>query len=100
MWPREPRTVLNAAFFDGNEPPIEVAAALGLDGQKIYVWREEDVVLVVLTRYEHFRNQGYVLSLTNWPDTCSARNTCPGADGPPVRPFDERALIDRIAALR
>ncbi len=92
--------VLNGAFFDGDAPPIEVVAALGLDGQKIYVWREEDVVLVVLTRYEHFRNQGYVLSLTNWPDTCSGRNTCPGADGPRVRPFDERALIDRIAALR
>lgn len=92
--------VLNGAFFEGDTPPIELAAALGLDGQKIYVWREEDVVLVVLTRYEHFRNQGYVLSLTNWPDTCSGRNTCPGADGPPVPRFDERALIDRIAALR
>ena len=92
--------VLNEAFFDGDAPPIEVAAALGLDGQKIYVWREEDVVLVVLTRYEHFRNQGYVLSRTNWPDTCSGRNTCPGADGPRVRPYDERALIDRLAALR
>ena len=92
--------VLNAAFFDGDTPPIEVAAALGLDGQKIYVWREEDVVLVVLTRYEHFRNQGYVLSLNNWPNTCTGRNTCPGADGPRVRPFDERVLIDRIAALR
>ena len=92
--------VLNAAFFDGDTPPIEVAAALGLDGQKIYVWRGEDVVLVVLTRYEHFRNQGYVLSLNNWPNTCTGRNTCPGADGPRVRPFDERVLIDRIAALR
>ncbi len=92
--------VLNSTFLDGWTPPIEVVAALGLDGQKIYVWREEDVVLVVLTRYEHFRNQGYVLSTTNWPNTCSGRNTCPGSDGPEVRTYSERGLIDRLADLR
>ena len=92
--------VLNSTFLDGWAPPIEVAAALGLDGQKIYVWQEADVVLVVLTRYEHFRNQGYVLSTTNWPNTCSGRNTCPGSDGPQVRTYSERGLIDRLADLR
>ena len=92
--------VLNSTFLDGWTPPIEVVAALGLDGQKIYVWREADVVLVVLTRYEHFRNQGYVLSTTNWPNTCSGRNTCPGSDGPEVPTYSERGLIDRLADLR
>lgn len=92
--------VLNSTFLDGWTPPIEVVAALGLDGQKIYVWREADVVLVVLTRYEHFRNQGYVLSTTNWPNTCSGRNTCPGSDGPAVPTYSERGLIDRLADLR
>ncbi len=92
--------VLNSTFLDGWTPPIEVAAAFGLDGQKIYVWREADVVLVVLTRYEHYRNQGYVLSTTNWPNTCSGRNTCPGSDGPQVPSYNEPGLIDRLADLR
>ena len=92
--------VMNSTFLEGSTPPIEVVAALGLDGQKIYVWRDEDVVLVVLTKYEHFRNQGYVLSTTNWPNTCSGRNTCPGAEGPAVRAYSEVTLIDRLADLR
>ena len=93
--------VLNQAFLDrASPPPIDVVAALGLDGQKIYVWRDEDVVLVVLTRYEHFRNQGYVLSLDNWPNTCSGRNTCPGSQGPEIPSYSERVLIDRLADLR
>ena len=92
--------IMNTAFFDGWNPPINVVAALGLDGQKIYVWRDEDVVLVVLTKYEHFRNQGYVLSTDNWPNTCSGRNTCPGSEGPSARAYSERTLIERLADLR
>ncbi len=92
--------IMNSTFLDGWTPPIELVAALGLDGQKIYVWRDEDVVLVVLTKYEHFRNQGYVLSRDNWPNTCSGRNTCPGSDGPSVRAYSERTLIERLADLR
>lgn len=49
-----------------------VSAAQGLDGQKIYVWPAADLVLVVLTRYSHFQNQGHVLSLTNFPATAAA----------------------------
>ncbi len=90
--------VLNQSFFSA-AVPISVSAALGLDGQKIYVWTEEDVVLVVLTIYDHFQNQGYVLSSTNWPNTCSARNTCPGATGPEVSRYDERQLINLLSNL-
>ncbi len=91
--------VLNQNFF-GTAAPVTVSAALGLNGQKIYVWPAEDVVLVVLTIYDHFQNQGYVLSATNWPDTCTARNTCPGSTGPAVPPFDEFQLINLLANLR
>ena len=91
--------VLNQNFF-GIAAPGTVSAALGLNGQKIYVWPAEDVVLVVLTIYDHFQNQGYVLSASNWPDTCTARNTCPGSTGPAVPPFDEFQLINLLANLR
>ena len=61
--------------------------AFGLNGQKIYVWPAADIVVVVLTQYQHFANQGYVLDLsdegTNFPNTCSARNSCPGSTGSP-----------------
>ena len=92
--------VMNASYFEGNEPPIAVSAAHGLEGQHIYVWPDGNVVLVVLTRYEHDPSQGYVLSLANYPSTCAARNTCPGAQGARVPSYGERALIERLAALR
>ncbi len=91
--------VLNQNFF-GTAAPVTVSAALGLNGQKIYVWPDEDVVLVVLTIYDHFQNQGYVLSDTNWPDTCTARNTCPNSTGPAVPPYDEFQLINLLSNLR
>ena len=94
--------VPNDAYFS-SEVPITVYAASGLHGQKIYVWPAADVVVVVLTQYQHFANQGYVLDLsdegTNFPNTCSARNNCPGSTGSTVPTFDELQLIKLIDAL-
>ncbi|MEC8755607.1 MAG: serine hydrolase [Pseudomonadota bacterium] len=94
--------LLNDAYFS-SEVPITVYAASGLHGQKIYVWPAADVVVVVLTQYQHFANQGYVLDLsdegTNFPNTCSARNNCPGSTGSTVPTFDELQLIKLIDAL-
>jgi CubicO group peptidase (beta-lactamase class C family) len=92
--------VLNQSFFSGRPVNIDVSAALGLDGQKIYVWPEADVVLVVLTRYLHARERGYVLSLSNFPNTCSARNTCTISAGPTVPAFDQYQLMGLLEALR
>ena len=92
--------VMNASYFEGVEPPIAVSAAHGLEGQHIYVWPDGDVVLVVLTRYEHDRSQGYVLSLENYPSTCAGRNSCPGSQGARVPSYSERSLLERLAALR
>lgn len=92
--------VMNATYFEGREPPIAVSAAHGLEGQHIYVWPDGNVVLVVLTRYEHEPSQGYVLSLENYPSTCAGRNSCPGAQGDRVPGYSERTLLERLAALR
>ena len=92
--------VLNAIYFRGVEPPINVSAAHGLDGQHIFVWPEEDIVLVVFTKYEHAPSQGYVLSLFNYPNTCAARNSCPGAAGRQVPTYNEYDLLGRMARLR
>jgi CubicO group peptidase (beta-lactamase class C family) len=90
--------VLNGAFF-GAEPPITISAAMGLNGQMIYVWPAEDLVLVVQTQYEHSANQGYVLSDTNFPNTCAARNACPGEAGAEVASYDQFALMPLLAEL-
>ena len=91
--------VMNAAYL-GRQPPIDIAAAHGLEGQHIYVWPDADVVLVVLTKMEHDPGRGYVLSLTNFPSTCAARNTCPGAEGRFVPTYDDWALLRSLAAMR
>ena len=91
--------VMNAAYL-GRQPPIDIVAAHGLEGQHIYVWPDADVVLVVLTKFEHDPNRGYVLSLTNFPSTCAARNTCPGNDRRFVPTYDDWALLQRLAAMR
>ncbi len=83
--------LMNEAYF-GASVPIQVSAALGLDGQKIYVWAEQDVVLVVFTHYDHSANAGYTLSLTNFPSTCAGRNTCNEADSP-VTSFSQYNLM-------
>jgi CubicO group peptidase (beta-lactamase class C family) len=90
--------VLNGAFF-GAEPPITISAAMGLNGQMIYVWPAEDLVLVVQTQYEHSANQGYVLSDANFPNTCTARNACPGEAGAEVASYDQFALMLLLAEL-
>lgn len=90
--------ILNDAFFR-ESTPINVVAALGLDGQKLYVWPEQDLVLVVLTQYEHSANQGYTLSDINFPNTCTARNSCPGALGGEVPSFDQLELMHRLNDL-
>ena len=90
--------VLNSAFF-GAEPPITISAAMGLDGQMIYVWPSEDLVLVVQTQYDHSANQGYVLSNANFPNTCTARNACPGQPGEEVATYDQFALMRLLAEL-
>ncbi len=92
--------VMNATYFSGNATPIDVSAAHGLQGQHIYVWRDGNVVLVVLTKYVHDRTQGYVLSFANFPSTCAARNACPGSEGAEVPSYNERALLDLMAELR
>ena len=92
--------VLNSTYFYPEAPPIDVVAAHGLDGQHIYLWRDANVALVVLTRYIHDQGDGYVLSLANWPNTCDARRTCPGSTGAKPAPYDEYRLIERLAAVR
>ena len=83
--------LLNDAFFR-REVPLTLAAGLGIDGQKLYVWPQEDIVLAVLTRYEHARNQGYTLGPDNFPDTCTARNSCSGTSSW-VPSFSEYNLV-------
>lgn len=94
--------LLNEAYF-GSQVPITIYAALGLNGQKIYLWPAADIVVVVLTQYQHSANQGYVLDLsdegTNFPNTCSARNSCPGSTGSPVPTFDQLQLVKLIDNL-
>ncbi|MFT6432621.1 MAG: CubicO group peptidase (beta-lactamase class C family) [Candidatus Azotimanducaceae bacterium] len=89
---------LNNAYF-GQATPISISAALGLNGQKIYVWAEQDVVLVVQTQYQHNQNQGYILSELNFPNTCSGRNSCPNSTGSDVPRYNERELMVLLSAL-
>jgi CubicO group peptidase (beta-lactamase class C family) len=90
--------ILNQSYF-GQPVPATLAAALGLDGQKIYVWPEADLVLVVLTDYAHSANQGYVLSDLNFPNTCGARGSCPGSTTDEVPSFNEFELIRLLNEL-
>ena len=91
--------VLNANYFGGYTPPARVKAAHGLNGQHIYVWSQEDIVLVVLSIYQPPTDGSYVLSLTNWPRTCDARNTCDTSTGEEVVSYNEWQLISLLAAL-
>ena len=99
---------MNEAYF-GSPVRGDVKSAIGLDGQRILIWPEHDLVVVVLTQYQHFANQGYVLDLDgdtlNFPNTCTARNRCPAAagdlasTGPPVPTYDLQALVERMVDL-
>jgi hypothetical protein len=73
------------------------------------VWAEHDIVVVVLTKYQHFANQGYVLNLDgdtlNFPNTCTGRNSCSSASGDlastgdPVPTYDLQALVELMVDL-
>ena len=95
--------IMNSAYFSGQSVPIEIAAAQGLDGQFIFVWPDQDIVVVVLTQYSHAVEQGYQFNLSgiplNYPDTCTARNNCPGASRTPVPSFGHLGLVERVAQL-
>ena len=43
--------ILNSAYWNGRQVPIDITAAIGLNGQRIYIWPEHDIVIVVLTKY-------------------------------------------------
>ena len=94
---------LNETYFNGGQPPIDVIAAIGLHGQKIYIWPENDIVIVVLTKYDHAVNQGFVLDIEsdalNFPNTCTARNACVDSEGPILANFDQFELVNLIEAL-
>jgi CubicO group peptidase (beta-lactamase class C family) len=82
----------------------DIKSAIGLNGQRVLVWPEQDIGVVILTQYEHFRSQGYVLDLegdaVNFPNTCSARNACTGiSTGPVVPTYDLHGLVELIADL-
>ena len=99
---------MNEDYFD---QPVrgDIKSAIGLNGQRVIIWPEHDIVVVVLTQYQHFANQGYVLNLQsgtmNFPDTCTGRNSCigagdrPGSTGPQVRTYDLYDLVERIVNL-
>jgi CubicO group peptidase (beta-lactamase class C family) len=86
----------------------DIKSAIGLNGQRILIWPEQDIVVVVLTMYQHFANQGYVLNVKgnalNYPNTCKARNNCPAAaedvsSGNAVPSYDTHALVELIVDL-
>ena len=99
---------MNEAYF-GSPVRGDLKSAIGLNGQRILVWPEEDIVVVVLTKYQHFANQGYVLDLEgdtlNFPNTCTGRNSCSAAAGdlasigPPEPTYDLQVLVELIADL-
>ena len=95
--------MFNEAFF-GTEQPADIKAAQGLHGQKIYVWPDQDIVVVVMTLYEHLFNQGFVLDLqgetpNNFPNTCVARNLCSWSEGDVVPQVGQTGIPTLIAAL-
>ena len=99
---------MNQTYF-GRSVRGEIKSAIGLNGQRVLVWPEHDIVVVVLTQYDHYANQGYVLQLEgapeNFPNTCTARNSCDEAagslasSGPEVATYDLHALVELIADL-
>ena len=95
--------ILNAAYFFGTPVPMVISAAQGLDGQYIFIWPEEDIVIVVLTQYSHPIEQGYVVDLSstplNYPDTCTARNSCISSIGDPHATFTHLRLVELMVPL-
>ena len=95
--------ILNEAYFYGASVPMVIAAAQGLDGQYIFVWPEEDIVIVVLTKYSHPVEQGYIVDLSssplNYPITCVGRNSCSDSVGDPHPSFSHLQLVELMVPL-
>ncbi|NCF44046.1 MAG: serine hydrolase [Proteobacteria bacterium] len=99
---------MNEDYF-GEPVRGDIKSAIGLNGQRVLIWPEHDIVVVVLTQYQHFASQGYVLNLQsgtlNFPDTCSGRNSCigvggrQGSTGPQVPTYDLHDLVEMIVDL-
>ena len=92
---------MNDAYFN-RAVSGDIKSAIGLHGQRILISPEHDTAVVVLTKYQHSANQGYVLNTRlNFPDTCTARNSClaDSGSGSRVPSYDLHALVELIAAL-
>ena len=92
---------MNDAYFNRSVSG-DIKSAIGLHGQRILVSPKHDIAVVVLTTYQHSANQGYVLNTRlNFPDTCTARNSClaDNGSGSRVPSYDLHALVELIAAL-
>ncbi|MEE3278909.1 MAG: serine hydrolase [Pseudomonadota bacterium] len=105
--------ILNDAFFDygsmsnTNElleiftgvAPMTAVAALGYQGQSIYVFPQNDLVVSRFSLNNHEPGQGYVVSTQetiNFPDTCTARNLCSWSEGEPV---SQMGMVDFLSAI-
>ena len=67
--------------------PLTAVAALGYQGQSIYLFPEHDLLISRFSLYDHPPTQGYVLSTlepANFPDTCTGRNLCSWSEGEPI----------------
>ena len=91
--------ILNSTYLGEEVAHDEMFAALGYHGQNIWVWPEQDVVIVILTVYNHSPNAGYVLSEENFPNTCTGRNDCSWSEGNPIPSFDNLTLWNLIQGL-
>ena len=92
---------MNDAYFN-RAVSGDIKSAIGLHGQWILISPKHDIAVVVLTKYQHSANQGYVLNTRlNFSDTCTARNSCSADNGSGSRvpSFDLHALVELIAAL-
>ena len=74
-------------------------AALGYQGQSIYLFPKSDLVVSRFSVNNHDTAQGYVVSTQgtiNFPDTCSARNLCSWSEGEPI---SQMGMVDFLSAI-
>lgn len=74
-------------------------AALGYQGQSIYLFPKSDLVVSRFSVNNHDTAQGYVVSTEgtiNFPDTCSARNLCSWSEGEPI---SQMGMVDFLSAI-
>ncbi len=98
--------ILNSDFLGGTVDHDEIFAAIGYHGQNIWVWPEQDVVIVILSLYDHSPNAGYTLggggddlSSANFPNTCTGRNDCSWSEGSPIPSFNQLTLWNLVQGL-